>query len=123
VHQLAPLAGALVDELRDLHPGDVFVAVSIDRYTAETVAAFEAAQARGLHTIAFTDSAASPLARIADTTFLVECEGVTILRSIAGFITLAQALATAVAVHGGKRSRDELLNDEQLLTQFDVYWK
>ncbi len=76
----------------------------------------------GLRTVAFTDSATSPLARIADTTFLVECEGVTILRSISGFIVLAQALATAVAVHGGKRSRDELLSDEKLLEQFEVYW-
>lgn len=122
VHQIAPVAGALVDELRDLEPGDVFVAISIDRYTAETVAAFEAAHARGLHTIAFTDSAASPLARIADTTYLVDCEGVTILRSISAFISVTQALATAVAVRNGKRSRDELQSDEQLLTEFDVYW-
>jgi DNA-binding MurR/RpiR family transcriptional regulator len=122
VHQLAPVAGALVDDLRDLHEGDVFVAISIDRYTAETVATFEAARARGLRCFAFTDSAASPLARIAETSFLVECEGVMILRSVTGFITLAQALATAVAVQAGTRSRDELVTDEQLLQQFHVYW-
>jgi DNA-binding MurR/RpiR family transcriptional regulator len=121
VHQIAPVAGSLVDELRDLGTGDVFVAISIHRYTAETVRAFEAAERRGLHTIAFTDTAASPLARIADTTFLVDCEGVTILRSMASFVALVQALATAVALHNGTRSRDELLSDERLLSDFSVY--
>ena len=121
VHQIAPVVGALVEDLRDLQQGDVFVAISIHRYTAETVRAFEEARSRGLHTIAFTDTAASPLARTADTTFLVDCEGVTILRSVASFISLVQALATAVALNNGTRSREELLSDEHLLADFSVY--
>lgn len=121
VHQVAPVTGSLVDELRDLQPDDVFVAISIQRYTAETVRAFEAAKDRGLRTVALTDAASSPLARIADTTFLIDCEGVTILRSVSAFISIVQALATAVAVRDGKRSRSELLSDEELLRTFDVY--
>lgn len=122
VHQIAPVTGGLIDELRDLAPGDVFVAISIHRYTAETVAAFEAASRRGLYCVAFTDSAASPLARVADTTFVVDCEGVTVLRSVASIVSVVQALATAVAVRNGKRSRDELDSDERLLAEFDVYY-
>ncbi|MGH3628336.1 MAG: MurR/RpiR family transcriptional regulator [Sciscionella sp.] len=121
VHQIAPITGALVDDLRDLRPQDVFVAVSIHRYTAETVRAFTEAKRSGLHTVAFTDTAASPLARVADVTFLVDCEGVAILRSVAAFISLVQALATAVALHNGTQSRDELLSDERLLSEFSVY--
>ncbi|GAA5172774.1 MurR/RpiR family transcriptional regulator [Pseudonocardia eucalypti] len=121
VTQVAPLAGALVDEMRDLRPDDVFVAISIQRYTADTVRVFTEAKRRGLRTVAFTDTAASPLARIADVTFLVDCEGVTILRSVTSFISLVQTLATAVALQRGTRSRDQLFTDERMLSEFSVY--
>lgn len=121
VHQVAPVAGALVDEFRQLNAGDVFAAISIHRYTADTVRAFHVAKSRGLTTIAFTDSAGSPLARIADVSFFVDCEGVTMLRSVTAFSSLVQTLATGVAIHNGTQSRDELLVDEQLLSEFSVY--
>ncbi len=121
VHQIAPVAGGLVDEFRELDAGDAFVAVSIHRYTADTVRAFELASSRGLSTIAFTDSAASPLARIANVSFLVDSEGVTLLRSVTAFSSLVQTLATGVAIAKGARSRDELSVDEQLLSEFSVY--
>lgn len=52
VHLIAPVTGGLVDELRDMQGNDVFVAISIRRYTADTVRAFEEAKRSGLHTIA-----------------------------------------------------------------------
>jgi len=121
VRHVAPTAGGLVDELRDLGPQDVFIGISIHRYTAETVQAFKAARDRGLRTIALTDSAASPLAAAADITFVVDCDGVTIFRSVSAIVSLSQALATAAALHDGKRSREELLSDERLLTEFEIY--
>jgi DNA-binding MurR/RpiR family transcriptional regulator len=121
VHQLSPPAGLFVDELRELRTGDVFVAVSIHRYTADTVDAFAYAKEHGLRTIALTDSPASPLVPNADIVFYVETTGVTILRSLTAFTSLVQALATAVAIRLGARSRSELLVDEQLLDRFGVY--
>lgn len=121
VHQVAPITGALVDDLRDLSAGDVFVAISISRYTADTVRAFEEAKRRGLHTIAFTDSQSSPLARLAEITFVVDCEGTGILRSVTSFIAVVQALTTGVALQNGTRSRDELRQDEHLLGEFSIY--
>jgi len=121
VHQVAPVTGALVDELRDLRADDVFVAISIDRYTADTVHAFEEAARRKLHTIAFTDSQSSPLARLADITFVVDCEGTGILRSVTSFIAVVQALATGVALNNGTRSRAELRQDDRLLGEFSIY--
>jgi DNA-binding MurR/RpiR family transcriptional regulator len=121
VHLVAPTTGGLVDELRELQPQDVFVGVSIRRYTAETVRAMQYAQQCGLRTIALTDDWASPLAACGDITFYVESRGVTILRSVSAFISLAQALSTAVALRTGTRSRAELREDEALLDIFDVY--
>ncbi|MDQ0103033.1 DNA-binding MurR/RpiR family transcriptional regulator [Paenarthrobacter nicotinovorans] len=121
VEQIAPAAGVFVDQLRDLDPEGVFVAISIRRYTADTIRALNHAKNRGLRTVALTDDSASPLARLADTTFYIETEGVTILRSMTVFTSIAQTLATAVTIHNGARSRKELLIDEQLLQDFNVY--
>lgn len=121
VHLVAPLTGMLVDDLRGFRANDVFIGFSIARYTAETVRAMEYAREEGLRTIALTDTAASPLASIAETSYFVDSAGVTVLRSVSAFISLVQALATAVATHNGARTRDELLTDERLLQDFSVY--
>ncbi|HWN33717.1 MAG TPA: SIS domain-containing protein, partial [Pseudonocardia sp.] len=121
VRQLGGAAGLLVDELRELSPGDVLVGVSIRRYTRDTVRALEHANRVGVATVALTDDPSSPLARLADLTFFVETGGVTVLRSLAVFTSVVQALATAVAVRLGTSSRDELLTDEQLLEDFEIY--
>jgi DNA-binding MurR/RpiR family transcriptional regulator len=121
VRQFAPSAGMLADDLRDLRAGDVFVAMSIHRYTADTVRAIAEAKRRGLRTIALTDNPASPLVPHADLTCYVETGGVTVLRSLSAFVSLAQALATGVALRSGTTTRSELLLDEQLLDAFDVY--
>lgn len=121
VRQIGGSAGLLVDELREVRAGDVLVAVSIRRYTGDTVRALEHAGRLGAATIALTDDPSSPLARAADLSFYVETGGVTVLRSLSAFTSLVQALATAVAVQLGTRSRDELRTDEDLLEAFQVY--
>lgn len=122
VRQFAPTAGMIGDDLRDLGEGDVFVALSIHRYTADTVRAIAEAKRRGLRTIALTDNPASPLVPHADVTCYVETGGVMVLRSLSAFVSLAQALATGVALRNGTGTRSELLLDEQLLDAFDVYY-
>ncbi len=121
VRLVAPVAGSLVDDLRDVRTDDVFVAIALRRYTADTVRALRYARRRGLVTVALTDDAASPLATAADITFFVESEGVTIFRSVSAFVSLAQALSTAVALRSGAKGRAELLEDEDLLAEFEVY--
>jgi DNA-binding MurR/RpiR family transcriptional regulator len=121
VVQVAPSSEMLVDDLRDIEEGDAFVAISIHRYTADTVRALAYAKQRGLATIALTDNAASPLVAHADVVIYVETGGVMLLRSVTAFTSVVQALATAVAVRLGTNSRDQLLRDEHLLDVFDVY--
>ncbi|HEX3590105.1 MAG TPA: MurR/RpiR family transcriptional regulator [Pseudonocardiaceae bacterium] len=121
VRQFSPQAGMVGDDLRDLAEGDAFVALSIHRYTADTVRAVAEAKRRGLRTVALTDNPASPLVPHADLTCFVETGGVTVLRSLSAFTSLAQAMATGVALRRGTTTRSELLLDEQLLDSFDVY--
>ncbi len=61
VRQLGATARVLTDELRDIEPGDALIAVSIRRYSSDTVRAVESARRPGATTIALTDDASSPL--------------------------------------------------------------
>lgn len=121
VHQITATSGLLIDELRDMNTGEVFVAISIHRYTSDTVRALAHARKLGLATVVLTDNAASPLASYADEVFYVETTGVTILRSLTAFASVVQALATAVAIKLGTKSRSELLLDEELHETFQVF--
>jgi DNA-binding MurR/RpiR family transcriptional regulator len=121
VRQLGMINGLIVEELRELRPGDVVVGVSIHRYSSDTVTAVEYAASKGVDVVVLTDNPASPLARHTDLCFFVECGGVAILRSLTAFVGLAQALATAAALRLGADSRSALLLDEQLLTDLQIY--
>jgi DNA-binding MurR/RpiR family transcriptional regulator len=113
--------GTLVEELRRVWPGDCVVGIAIHRYHRDTVRGFRWAGAQDATTVALTDNAASPLARDADHTFLVDTTGVAVLRSMTGFTSLVQALANAVAVELEPEARSTLTIEENLLSEFDIY--
>lgn len=121
VSLVGPAEGTLVEGLRRVRPGDAFVAISIHRYIRATVEGFRWARETGATTIALTDNAASPLVRDADHAFLVDTAGAAVLRSVTGFVALAQALANGVAAERGDAARATLATEESLLTRFDVY--
>jgi DNA-binding MurR/RpiR family transcriptional regulator len=121
VNLVGPAEGTLVEGLRRVRPGDAFVAISIHRYIRATVEGFRWAKEAGATTIALTDNAASPLVRDADHAFLVDTAGAAVLRSVTGFVALAQALANGVAVERGDDARATLATEESLLTRFGVY--
>jgi DNA-binding MurR/RpiR family transcriptional regulator len=113
--------GILIEELRRVQPGDCVVGIGIHRYHRDTVRGFRWARTHGATAIALTDNPASPLARDADHTFLVETAGVAVLRSMTGFTSLVQALANAVAVELEPEARSTLAAEEDLLGEFDIY--
>lgn len=113
--------GTLPDELRRVRRGDVFVTIGIHRYSRDTVRAFEWAKKVKATTITLTDNPSSPLAAGADHVFYVETTGVAVLRSVTGFVAIAQAMANAVATQRGVEARSALASEEELLIEFDVY--
>ncbi|MEU6576451.1 MurR/RpiR family transcriptional regulator [Streptomyces sp. NPDC046805] len=121
VHTVTGTAGNLADELLRVGPDDCFVAMSIHRYSADTVKALNWAHQRGARCLALTDNPASPLALAADHTFYVDAAGPSVLRSLTAFVSLVQALATGVAQERGLEARSALLQEEELLEQFGVY--
>lgn len=121
VRQVASEAGTAPDMMRSLGSQDTFAAISIHRYTFQTVQAIRLAVRRGAFTIAFTDNPASPLAEHARVCFYVDTASVSVLRSMTAFVSLAQALVASVAVQRGTRSRSALLEEEDLLREFGIY--
>jgi len=113
--------GTLPEELRRVRRGDVFVTIGIHRYSRDTVRAFERAKKVKATTITLTDNPSSPLAAGADHVFYVETTGVAVLRSVTGFVAVAQAMANAVAAQRGVEARSALASEEELLIEFDVY--
>ncbi|RBM12564.1 MurR/RpiR family transcriptional regulator [Prauserella sp. PE36] len=114
-------AGSLTDSLRRVRDGDAFVAISIHRYSADTVRATEWASKRGARCVALTDNASSPLVPLVEQAFFVDAAGPAVLRSVTAFTALTQALVAGVAQVLGHEVRDTLLRDEALLDEFGVY--
>jgi DNA-binding MurR/RpiR family transcriptional regulator len=121
VMQVSAEAGLFPDSLRRIGSGDVCIAISIHRYARLTVQGLRFAKQRGATTIALTDNRASPLALDADIVFYVETSSVSVLRSLTAFTSIAQALAAAVALRRGTKARSELLTEEDVLSEFDVF--
>lgn len=114
-------AGSLTDDLRKVRPDDCFVAMSIHRYTADTVRAAEWARQSGAHVIACTDNPGSPLVGSANDVFYVDASSASVLRSMTAFTSLVQAMSGGVAGELGHHARETLLEEEKLLSGFGVY--
>lgn len=86
----AQVAGALT-------PDDLLLGVSYHAYAEETIACAQIASERGAPILAITDSAVSPLARLASEVLLVREAEVRNFRSLAVSLCLAQSLVIAYA--------------------------
>ncbi|KAA9154179.1 MurR/RpiR family transcriptional regulator [Amycolatopsis acidicola] len=97
-----------VAELPGVAEGDVFVAVSVRRYAADTVRAVEYVRDRGNPVVALTDNAASPLVEYAEAALFAETVGVGGFHSLTALAALAQALGQEVALRRGDHDEDDL---------------
>ncbi|MCS6827077.1 MAG: MurR/RpiR family transcriptional regulator [Caldilinea sp.] len=84
--------------LTHLDAADVLVGLGVWRYVRSTVAAMQQAKEQGATTIAITDSIVSPLARHADYAFEVATEGAMHSLSMAGALSLINALVAAASL-------------------------
>jgi DNA-binding MurR/RpiR family transcriptional regulator len=75
-------------DLSTLKPGDLLIAIDLWRYVRMTVNAVNMAKAKGVHTIAITDSIVSPLAQMADYAFEIASEGIAHSLSVTALMSL-----------------------------------
>ncbi|HEX6705708.1 MAG TPA: MurR/RpiR family transcriptional regulator [Albitalea sp.] len=113
--------GTLADQLDRLGPTDLLVAISQSPYTRQTVDAVEQARGAGVPVLALTDTPHSPLARGAAHTLLFETDSPSFFHSMVGALALAEALAAAVAVRGGRTVLAHLQQAQQRLEERRAY--
>lgn len=117
------LGGTMADQLARMGPRDLLVAISLAPYTRQTVLAAEQAVQRGVPLLALTDSALSPLARMAGQALLFRAQGSSYFHSMVGALALAEALAAAVAVRGGRKVLAHLQAAQSQLATQGAYWE
>jgi len=113
----------LWDDLEQVAPTDVVVAVTFPRYTRVVVDAARLARKRGARLVAVTDGPASPLAAHADALLPAAYALEGFVESFAASLSLAQALVLEVSRKMGDRALEALRRKEALWAERGVYWE
>lgn len=116
------LGGTLSDQIGEMGRGDLLVAMSLAPYTRQTVDAVTQALGQGVDLMVLTDSALSPIARSAAHTLLFRADSPSYFQSMVGALALAEALAAAVAVRGGRKVLARLQSRQSRLDSEGAYW-
>lgn len=117
------LGGFLLDQAETLERGDTLVAISQSPYSAPTVRATEAARARGVTIVAITDSALSPLSRLATHSLFLRTESISFFPSMIAPLALVEVLLAGLATQGGRKVLRRLADVDARLLASRAYWR
>lgn len=113
--------GIGADLLKAIGPRDVLLGVSVNPYARATVEAARYARSRGAGVIAVTDSALSPLGRLADQAIVIATETPSFFHTMAPAFVAVECLAAMVAARRGPEALAALTAAEDYLAAFDTY--
>lgn len=91
------MGGMQLGQMRSVRQDDVMIAISFSPYAEETVSVAKLAVERGAKLIAITDSQMSPLAKLAQTSLIVQDNSTFGFRSLTSTMSMAQSLFIALA--------------------------
>jgi DNA-binding MurR/RpiR family transcriptional regulator len=91
------MGGMQLGQMRSVRQDDVMIAISFSPYAEETVSVAKLAVERGAKLIAMTDSQMSPLAKLAQTSLIVQDNSTFGFRSLTSTMSMAQSLFIALA--------------------------
>jgi DNA-binding MurR/RpiR family transcriptional regulator len=91
------IGGMQLGQMRSVRKNDVMIAISFSPYAEETVSVAKLAVERGAKLIAITDSLMSPLAKMAQTSLIVQDNSTFGFRSLTSTMSMAQSLFIALA--------------------------
>lgn len=113
----------LFEQLLQIHPGDVMIAISFPRYSKRVINAAEYAKSKGANIVALTDSAHSPLAPLSDQLLTAQSDMASFVDSLVAPMSIINALIVALS----RRKQDVLdrrLHElEDIWDRYDVYEK
>ncbi|MGX5826860.1 MurR/RpiR family transcriptional regulator [Mesorhizobium sp. 43Arga] len=114
-------SGTGTDAIRLATQEDVLFVVSVAPYTRLTVDLARRAAAGGVPVIALTDSAVSPLARLAALSVLVPTESPSFFHAMAPAFVVGEILAALIAGKGGDKALAAIRRTEDQLSQLDIH--
>ena len=97
--------GMAAQQVANMRPGDVLVAIAFAEYAAPVVDVVREAHLRGVTVLAITDTSSSPLARNSTVVFYVDDETTEQFRPIAGAIGLVHTFIISLGSQSGSRVR------------------
>jgi len=122
-----PVAGTtgteIFEQLLDIGPEDVLIAISFPRYAKRTVRAVEFAHRAGADVVALTDSATSPLATGSDQLLTAQSDMASFVDSLVAPLSIINAMVAAVSMCKQDEVTTRLHRLENIWDEYDVYDK
>lgn len=100
---------------------DVIIGISFPRYSKMAIEAMDFARRRGAHSIAITDSMASPLISSADSVLIARSDMASIVDSLVAPLSLINALIVATVLKKKDEVTETFRELEQVWNRDDVY--
>ena len=111
------------EQMMNVGPRDVLVAISFPRYSKRVVAAVEFAHRAGANVIALTDSPRSPLAPCADQLLLARSDMAAFVDSLVAPLSIINAMLVAISRKKKGELTERLQRLEQIWDEYEVYDK
>ena len=113
-----------LEQIYTIGEHDVMIGITFPRYSKRTITALKYAKDHGASTIALTDNMQSPIVEFADCSLIAKSDVMTIVDSLAGPVSVVNALVTAVALLRKEEVEKRLMALEDLWNEYDdVYNK
>lgn len=113
----------IFEQLLNIGPRDVLIAISFPRYSKRTVRAVEFAHRAGADVVALTDSAASPLAPGSDQLLIARSDMASFVDSLVAPLSIINAMVAAVSMQKHDEVTERLHRLERIWDEYDVYDK
>lgn len=124
---VSPVAGTsggeVFEQILNIGPSDVLIAVSFPRYSKRTVRAVQYAHRAGADVVALTDSAASPLAPYSDQLLTARSDMASFVDSLVAPLSIINAMVAAVSLRQHDEVQARLERLEAIWDEYDVYDK
>jgi len=113
----------LYDHIRHSKPGDLWICISFGQGMRITVDTIKNMQAKGVTTVAITDSQVSPLLQYADHKLVTAVCGEFIYSSVIGAFSISNAIVHKMIKLGGKKSTAHLRELRKQMTEHGVWYE
>ena len=118
--KIPSMPGDILDQISQVSPDDVLIAITYEHYSAEVVQACHIAQTRDAKIIALTDSLSSPLAFVATKSIILPMSGPQLMPSlVSAFLTVEMILAAMASRSEGAANR--IADFEKRIAKFGGY--